>query len=74
MGGSWQSSANLTPDVAVGISCCCLLWQTEKCLHVVTEPVVPLRAYLESQGEGKGLSEQEISWGLHQIVVSPVGC
>ncbi|XP_060108608.1 N-terminal kinase-like protein isoform X2 [Heteronotia binoei] len=42
--------------------------ETEKCLHVVTEPVVPLRAYLESRGEGNGLSELEISWGLHQIV------
>ncbi|XP_042296819.1 N-terminal kinase-like protein [Sceloporus undulatus] len=42
--------------------------ETEKCLHVVTEPVTPLPAHLESQGDGEGLSEMEISWGLHQIV------
>ncbi|XP_061462411.1 N-terminal kinase-like protein isoform X5 [Rhineura floridana] len=42
--------------------------ETEKCLHVVTEPVTPLLVYLESKGEGRGLSELEISWGLHQIV------
>ncbi|CAI5797965.1 N-terminal kinase [Podarcis lilfordi] len=42
--------------------------ETEKCLHVVTEPVMPLPAYLESRGEGRELSELEISWGLHQIV------
>uniref|UniRef100_A0ACB8G9P7 N-terminal kinase-like protein n=1 Tax=Sphaerodactylus townsendi TaxID=933632 RepID=A0ACB8G9P7_9SAUR len=47
--------------------------ETEKCLQVVTEPVVPLRAYLESRGEAKALNEQEISWGLHQIVVSAEG-
>ncbi|XP_039215830.1 N-terminal kinase-like protein isoform X2 [Crotalus tigris] len=41
--------------------------ETEKSLHVVTEPVTPLPAYLESRGDGKGLSEPEISWGLHQI-------
>ncbi|KAM6435361.1 N-terminal kinase-like protein [Liasis olivaceus] len=41
--------------------------ETEKSLHVVTEPVVPLPAYLESRGDGKGLSDPEISWGLHQI-------
>ncbi|XP_063001694.1 N-terminal kinase-like protein [Elgaria multicarinata webbii] len=42
--------------------------ETEKCLHVVTEPVMPLPAYLESRGDGRGLNELEISWGLHQIV------
>ncbi|XP_053133421.1 N-terminal kinase-like protein isoform X2 [Hemicordylus capensis] len=42
--------------------------ETEKCLHVVTEPVVPLWTYLESRSNGRGLSEPEISWGLHQIV------
>ncbi|XP_013926513.1 PREDICTED: N-terminal kinase-like protein, partial [Thamnophis sirtalis] len=41
--------------------------ETEKSLHVVTEPVTPLPAYLESRGDGKSLSEAEISWGLHQI-------
>uniref|UniRef100_A0A8D2LCV1 N-terminal kinase-like protein n=1 Tax=Varanus komodoensis TaxID=61221 RepID=A0A8D2LCV1_VARKO len=45
-----------------------LLWQTEKCLYVVTEPVMPLSAYLESRAAGRGLNELEISWGLHQIV------
>ncbi|KAJ7307122.1 hypothetical protein JRQ81_009104 [Phrynocephalus forsythii] len=42
--------------------------ETEKCLHVVTEPVMPLSAFLESRDNGKTLSELEISWGLHQIV------
>lgn len=42
--------------------------ETEKCLHVVTEPVTPLKAYLESQAESRGLNELEISWGLHQIM------
>ncbi|KAG8146601.1 putative N-terminal kinase-like protein, partial [Naja naja] len=42
--------------------------QTEKSLHVVTEPVTPLPAYLESRGDGKGLSEPEISWALSFLV------
>ncbi|KAF7238529.1 N-terminal kinase-like protein [Varanus komodoensis] len=42
--------------------------ETEKCLYVVTEPVMPLSAYLESRAAGRGLNELEISWGLHQIV------
>nr|XP_006136658.1 N-terminal kinase-like protein [Pelodiscus sinensis] len=42
--------------------------ETEKCLHVVTEPVTPLSTYLKSKADSGGLSEQEISWGLHQIV------
>uniref|UniRef100_A0A5F8GRG5 N-terminal kinase-like protein n=2 Tax=Monodelphis domestica TaxID=13616 RepID=A0A5F8GRG5_MONDO len=42
--------------------------ETDKCLHVVTEPVTPLRTYLKLKAETGGLSELEISWGLHQIV------
>ncbi|XP_055487262.1 N-terminal kinase-like protein isoform X1 [Leucoraja erinacea] len=42
--------------------------ETEKCLYVVTEPVTPLVTYLESKQPPGGLSELEISWGLHQIV------
>lgn len=65
--GKWQDVC--TGDFLNGVNFDGLLWQTEKCLHVVTEPVVPLRAYLESRGAAKGVSELEISWGLHQIVV-----
>ncbi|XP_059574406.1 N-terminal kinase-like protein isoform X4 [Alligator mississippiensis] len=42
--------------------------ETEKCLHVVTEPVTPLNIYLQARAEAGGISELEISWGLHQIV------
>ncbi|XP_020823730.1 N-terminal kinase-like protein isoform X2 [Phascolarctos cinereus] len=42
--------------------------ETDKCLHVVTEPVTPLGNYLKLKAETGGLSELEISWGLHQIV------
>ncbi|XP_036619195.1 N-terminal kinase-like protein isoform X2 [Trichosurus vulpecula] len=42
--------------------------ETDKCLHVVTEPVTPLGTYLKLKAETGGLSELEISWGLHQIV------
>ncbi|KAJ6657013.1 hypothetical protein lerEdw1_003014 [Lerista edwardsae] len=42
--------------------------ETEKCLHVVTEPVTPLKTYLESRSDSRGLNELEVSWGLHQIV------
>ncbi|XP_074087181.1 N-terminal kinase-like protein [Macrotis lagotis] len=42
--------------------------ETDKCLHVVTEPVTPLGTYLKLRAETGGLSELEISWGLHQIV------
>ncbi|XP_030425737.1 N-terminal kinase-like protein [Gopherus evgoodei] len=42
--------------------------ETEKCLHVVTEPVTSLSTYLKSKADSGGLNEQEISWGLHQIV------
>lgn len=43
--------------------------QTEKCLHVVTEAVTPLKMYLKERAEAGGLKELELSWGLHQIVV-----
>lgn len=42
--------------------------ETEKCLYIVTEPVTPLNTYLKLKAEAGGLNEQEISWGLHQIV------
>ncbi|XP_072887464.1 N-terminal kinase-like protein isoform X1 [Hemitrygon akajei] len=42
--------------------------ETEKCLFVVTEPVTPLGTYLKAKEAVGGLSEPEISWGLHQIV------
>uniref|UniRef100_A0A8C3T265 N-terminal kinase-like protein n=1 Tax=Chelydra serpentina TaxID=8475 RepID=A0A8C3T265_CHESE len=42
--------------------------ETEKCLHVVTEPVTSLSTYLKSKADSGGLNEQELSWGLHQIV------
>ncbi|XP_010634481.1 N-terminal kinase-like protein [Fukomys damarensis] len=42
--------------------------ETEKCLHIVTEAVTPLGMYLKARGEAGGLKEQELSWGLHQIV------
>ncbi|XP_042202599.1 N-terminal kinase-like protein isoform X2 [Callorhinchus milii] len=42
--------------------------ETEKCLYIVTEPVVPLAAYLKLKLRNGQLNEQEVSWGLHQIV------
>ncbi|XP_078516995.1 N-terminal kinase-like protein isoform X2 [Lissotriton helveticus] len=42
--------------------------ETEKGLYIVTEPVTPLNTYLKLKAEAGGLNEQEISWGLHQIV------
>uniref|UniRef100_UPI00398E9DC1 N-terminal kinase-like protein n=1 Tax=Pristiophorus japonicus TaxID=55135 RepID=UPI00398E9DC1 len=42
--------------------------EAEKCLYIVTEPVSPLGAYLKRKEAAGQLSEQEISWGLHQIV------
>ncbi|XP_051901203.1 N-terminal kinase-like protein [Pristis pectinata] len=42
--------------------------ETEKCLYVVTEPVTPLGTYLKAKEDVGGLSQLEISWGLHQVV------
>ncbi|XP_067831818.1 N-terminal kinase-like protein isoform X2 [Heptranchias perlo] len=42
--------------------------EAEKCLYIVTEPVTPLGAYLKTKVASGALKEQEISWGLHQIV------
>uniref|UniRef100_A0A452TZC5 N-terminal kinase-like protein n=1 Tax=Ursus maritimus TaxID=29073 RepID=A0A452TZC5_URSMA len=42
--------------------------ETDKCLHVVTEAVTPLKMYLKERAEAGGLKELELSWGLHQIV------
>uniref|UniRef100_A0A8C5P2L0 N-terminal kinase-like protein n=1 Tax=Jaculus jaculus TaxID=51337 RepID=A0A8C5P2L0_JACJA len=42
--------------------------EIEKCLHVVTKAVALLRTYLKTRAEAGGLKEQELSWGLHQIV------
>lgn len=44
--------------------------QTEKSLYLVTEQVTPLAAHLKAQSDRGGSGELEISWGLHQIVVS----
>ncbi|XP_018409826.1 PREDICTED: N-terminal kinase-like protein [Nanorana parkeri] len=42
--------------------------ETDKCLYVVTEPVTTLGTYMKSRSDAGGISELEISWGLHQIV------
>uniref|UniRef100_A0A452S595 N-terminal kinase-like protein n=1 Tax=Ursus americanus TaxID=9643 RepID=A0A452S595_URSAM len=42
--------------------------ETDKCLHVVTDAVTPLKMYLKERAEAGGLKELELSWGLHQIV------
>ncbi|XP_075694841.1 N-terminal kinase-like protein isoform X2 [Rhinoderma darwinii] len=42
--------------------------ETDKCLYIVTEPVTSLEMYMKSKADTGGISEQEISWGLHQIV------
>ncbi|XP_023988947.1 N-terminal kinase-like protein isoform X2 [Physeter macrocephalus] len=42
--------------------------ETDKCLHIVTEAVTPLGAYLKARAEAGDLKELELSWGLHQIV------
>ncbi|XP_056383050.1 N-terminal kinase-like protein [Hyla sarda] len=42
--------------------------ETDKCLYIVTEPVTTLGTYIKSRTDTGGISELEISWGLHQIV------
>ncbi|KAM4617391.1 N-terminal kinase-like protein [Discoglossus pictus] len=42
--------------------------ETDKCLYIVTEPVTSLGSYLKSRSDKGGVSDLEISWGLHQIV------
>ncbi|XP_067877949.1 N-terminal kinase-like protein isoform X2 [Heterodontus francisci] len=42
--------------------------EAEKCLYIVTEPVTSLVTYLKTKETAGELNEQEISWGLHQIV------
>ncbi|CAI9544514.1 unnamed protein product [Staurois parvus] len=42
--------------------------ETDKCLYVVTEPLTTLGTYIKSRSDSGGISELEISWGLHQIV------
>ncbi|XP_073460991.1 N-terminal kinase-like protein isoform X2 [Aquarana catesbeiana] len=42
--------------------------ETDKCLYIVTEPVMTLGTYIKSRSDSGGISELEISWGLHQIV------
>ncbi|KAM5137945.1 N-terminal kinase-like protein isoform 2-T2 [Mantella aurantiaca] len=42
--------------------------ETDKCLYVVTEPLMTLGTYMKSRSDGGAISELEISWGLHQIV------
>nr|XP_033811582.1 N-terminal kinase-like protein [Geotrypetes seraphini] len=42
--------------------------ETDKCLYIVTEPVMPLDVHLKSKAESGSLNGEEISWGLHQIV------
>lgn len=45
-------------------------FQTEKSLYLVTEQVTPLAVHLKAQTEKGGAGDLEVSWGLHQIVVS----
>ncbi|KAG9475571.1 hypothetical protein GDO78_003789 [Eleutherodactylus coqui] len=42
--------------------------ETDKCLYIVTEPVTSLGTYMKSRADTGGISELEVSWGLHQIV------
>ncbi|CAH2330361.1 N-terminal kinase, partial [Pelobates cultripes] len=42
--------------------------ETDKCVYIVTEPVTQLGTYMKSRTDSGGVSELEISWGLHQIV------
>ncbi|XP_044126716.1 N-terminal kinase-like protein [Bufo gargarizans] len=42
--------------------------ETDKSLYIVTEPVTSLGTYMKSRADTGGVSELEISWGLHQIV------
>ncbi|XP_078466443.1 N-terminal kinase-like protein isoform X1 [Lampetra planeri] len=43
--------------------------ETDKCLYLVTEPVVPLEVHLSSErGTSGDLNANAVSWGLHQIV------
>jgi len=45
---------------------CCSL-ETDKCIYLVTEPVVPLAVHLKECDEASALAT---SWGLHQTLVS----
>lgn len=42
--------------------------ETEQCLYLVTEAVTPLRCRLRDPGGGP--SEEEVAWGLHQLLTA----
>ncbi|NXX23906.1 SCYL1 protein, partial [Podargus strigoides] len=44
--------------------------QTEQCLYLVTEPVTPLRRHLRLRPPTGDSGEQEVAWGLHQLLTA----
>ncbi|XP_075268097.1 N-terminal kinase-like protein, partial [Opisthocomus hoazin] len=44
--------------------------ETEQCLYLVTEPVTPLRRHLRLRPPTGALGEQEVAWGLHQLLAA----
>ncbi|XP_074991333.1 N-terminal kinase-like protein isoform X9 [Calonectris borealis] len=46
--------------------------ETEQCLYLVTEAVTPLRRHLRLRPPTGDLGEQEVAWGLHQLLL-PAG-
>lgn len=54
-----------------GVRCATWCPQTEQCLYLVTEAVTPLRCHLRDAGGA--LSEEEVAWGLQQLLVRGTG-
>jgi len=46
-----------------------LIFQSDRALYIVTEPVVPLSTYLDSNDAQSPSIQLAISWGLYQLVV-----
>ncbi|KAF1587451.1 UNVERIFIED_CONTAM: N-terminal kinase-like protein, partial [Eudyptes pachyrhynchus] len=44
--------------------------ETEQCLYLVTEAVTPLRRHLRLRPPTGDLGEQEVAWGLHQLLTA----
>ncbi|XP_029862654.2 LOW QUALITY PROTEIN: N-terminal kinase-like protein [Aquila chrysaetos chrysaetos] len=44
--------------------------ETEQCLYLVTEAVTPLRRHLQLRPPTGDLGEQEVAWGLHQLLTA----